>query len=120
MSENTPLYTSEPTVRSLGQTYYLYSDRIEFKTHLGAWDVPFSEIINLEIRPMFAMLDIIRGRYTVDQVLPSIKLDLADLEKHLSLDRNNGFWKQIRFTPDDPEAFLKAYNLARNENPGSI
>jgi hypothetical protein len=35
------------------------------------------------------------------------KLDLADLAEHVVLEKT-GFWKQFRFTPDDPEEFARA------------
>ena len=36
----------------------------------------------------------------------ALKLDLADLKEHVGLRRKNGFFKQLRFTPEDPPAFV--------------
>jgi hypothetical protein len=39
------------------------------------------------------------------------KLDLADLAEHVAIEKD-GFWKQFRITPDDPKAFIKAFEDA--------
>jgi hypothetical protein len=36
----------------------------------------------------------------------ALKLDLADLKKHVGIQRKNGWFKFIRFTPQNPEEFI--------------
>ena len=36
----------------------------------------------------------------------ALKLDLADLKEHVGIQRKNGFFKQLRFTPENPEEFV--------------
>jgi len=31
---------------------------------------------------------------------------LADLKEHVGIKRRNGFFKQLRFTPENPEEFV--------------
>ena len=35
-----------------------------------------------------------------------IKLDMADLHRHVLVRRKTGFWKRIAFTPDSPDEFV--------------
>jgi hypothetical protein len=54
-------------------------------------------------------------------LLRGIKLDLADISEHVVLEKT-GFWKQFRFTPDDPDEFVAAARAAlddfRSRKPG--
>jgi hypothetical protein len=36
----------------------------------------------------------------------ALKLDLADLNEHVGIKRKKGFFKQLRFTPEDPKEFV--------------
>ena len=36
----------------------------------------------------------------------ALKLDLADLKEHVGIKRRNGFFKQLRFTPEIPNEFV--------------
>jgi hypothetical protein len=36
----------------------------------------------------------------------ALKLDLADLNEHVGIRRKNGFFKQLRFTPENPKEFV--------------
>jgi hypothetical protein len=36
----------------------------------------------------------------------ALKLDLADLYEHVEIKRINGFFKQLRFTPENPKEFI--------------
>jgi hypothetical protein len=36
----------------------------------------------------------------------ALKLDLADFNEHVGIKRINGFFKQLRFTPENPEEFI--------------
>jgi hypothetical protein len=39
---------------------------------------------------------------------------MADLHDHVALEKT-GFWKQFRFTPDDPDAFVAAVRAALDD-----
>ena len=49
-----------------------------------------------------------------------MKLDLADLHEHVTLDKSSGLIRHLHFTPDDPAAFVAAVQraLAAYRRPG--
>ena len=47
----------------------------------------------------------------IGDLLKTVKLDFADLNEHIALEKT-GFWKQFRITPDDPRAFKAAVDEA--------
>jgi hypothetical protein len=99
---DTPLYQSKRTVKSLWQEYRIYRDRLELQSWflLHTLIVPASEIRNVEIRPS------IWGGWK--GFIWGIKLDNCDLCRHVLLTRKSGCFKRIGFAPDDPERFVSA------------
>jgi hypothetical protein len=111
-----PRYESKATVKSLWQAYRIYDDRLELDLHVfGTLRLPFDSIQELSVRPPLVIFDLFRGRYGLEQLLRGPKLDWADLHDHVVVERD-GFWKQFRFTPDDPQAFVTAFEQARAEH----
>jgi hypothetical protein len=107
-----PLYRTEPTGKSLWREYRLYADRIELDSiPWGKITVPLSDVRGVSVRKPGVLFDLCRGDYPLNQLLRGIKLDMADLCEHVVLEKT-GFWKQFRFTPDDPEAFTSAARAA--------
>jgi hypothetical protein len=98
---DTPLYTSKRTARSLWQQYRIYHDRLE----LQAWIlfhtvvVPVGEIRAIEVRP-----SVFSGRKGLTW---GIKLDICDLCRHVLLSKSRGLFKSIAFSPDDPVIFVE-------------
>jgi hypothetical protein len=46
--------------------------------------------------------------------LRALKLDLADLHEHVGITRRTGIFKQLRFTPENPEELVaRAKELLR-------
>ena len=101
MSE-TPLYRSKRTLKSLGQEYRIYRDRLE----LQAWIlfhtivVPRDEIQAVEVRPSFFI-----GGWK--GLTPGIKIDNCDLCRHVLVTKKRGLLKGIGFSPDEPEKFVE-------------
>jgi len=99
---DTPLYTSKRTVKSLWQEYRIYRDRLE----LQSWAlfhtiiVPADDIQAIELRPS------IFGGLTRGMTL-GIKNDLCDLCRHVLLTKKRGFFKRIGISPDEPEKFVE-------------
>jgi hypothetical protein len=98
---DTPLYTSKRTARSLWQQYRIYPDRLE----LQAWillhtvKLPLREIRWAQVRPsIFAGW---RG------MTWGIKIDNCDLCRHVLLAKRHGLFRRIGFSPDDPEKFVE-------------
>jgi len=107
-----PLYRTRPTAKSLWREYRLYADRIELDSiPWGTVTVPLSDVRDVSVRPAGVFFDLFRGDYPASQLLRGIKLDLADISEHVVLEKT-GFWKQFRFTPDDPDAFVSAARAA--------
>lgn len=93
---DTPIYTSKRTGRSLWQEYRIYRDRLE----LQSWFL-FHTIVILangiqavEVRP--------------PGIIWGVKLDNCNFCRHVLLTKKSGLFKRIGFSPDDPEKFLAA------------
>jgi len=95
-----PLYTSKPTWKSLGNTYYVYADRIalrcRFLFFVKTLIIKRDDLISIGVfNP-----PVIRTSFW------ALKLDLADMFEHVGIRRKNGFFTRLRFTPAHPEAFV--------------
>jgi len=97
---DTPLYKSSSTKKSIGNEYAIYADRIELKCRFPfitkTLVIKKDDLISIEIfKP-----PVIRTTFW------ALKLDLADLNEHVGIKRINGFFKQLRFTPENPKEFV--------------
>ena len=97
---DTSLYKSKRTVKSLWQEYRIYQDRLELQSWIlfRAIVVPANEIQATVVRP-----SIFSGRKGFTW---GIKIDNCDLCRHVLLTRKSGLFKHIGFSPDDPEKFV--------------
>jgi hypothetical protein len=96
-----PVYVSRRAPASLWQEYRIFPDRLELQSWIlfHTVVVPAREILEIEIRPsVFSK----RKGFTW-----GIKLDNADLCRHVLVRRKTGFWKCIAFTPDNPDEFVR-------------
>ena len=96
-----PLYISGPTKKSMGNQYGIFSDRIELKCSLPFISRTFvikkDDLVSIGVfKP-----PVIRTSWR------ALKLDLADLNEHVGITRKNGFFKQLRFTPENPQEFAE-------------
>ena len=98
----TPLYTSRRTVRSLWQEYRVYRDRLELQSwiFLHTIVVPKDEIQMVEVRPSF-FCGGCKG------LTLGIKIDNCDLCRHVLVTKKQGLLKGIAFSPDEPEKFVE-------------
>ena len=95
-----PLYESAPTKKSMGNKYSIYPDRIELKCRFPfvtkTLVIKKDDLISIETyKP-----PVIRTTFR------ALKLDFADLKEHVGIIRKNGFFKQLRFTPENPKEFV--------------
>ncbi|MGD0410549.1 MAG: hypothetical protein ABSC18_02505 [Verrucomicrobiota bacterium] len=97
----TPLYTSKRTLKSLWQRYRIHQDRLELQSWflLHTVVVPAKEIQAVEVRPS------VFGGWK--GFAWGIKLDNSDLCRHVLLERKSGLFKRIAFSPDNPEEFVE-------------
>ena len=96
-SIDNPVYESKATPRSLWNNYRIFNDRIELKFRLFFTKIiiPREKFVRVEIyKP-----PVIRSAFW------ALKLDLADLYTHVEIERNEGVFKKIRFTPANPNEF---------------
>ena len=100
-----PLYVSAKSFKNLWQEYRIYADRIELRSFCGQKIIRASDILAVEVRPRMVIGDIFRGRCFKESL--ALKLDLADLYRHVAIHRRSGWFKHIRITPDDPDTFVK-------------
>jgi hypothetical protein len=96
---DTPIYTSRRTGRSLWQEYRIHRNRLELQSWFlfHTLVVPANEIQAVEVRP-----SIFRGRAGF---IWGVKLDNCDFCRHILLIKKTGLFKRIGFSPDDPEKF---------------
>ncbi len=105
-SIETPLYKSVPTKKSIGNMYAIYSDRIELRCRF-----PFITKTLVIKKEDLISIDTYKPP-AIRTTFWALKLDLADLKEHVGIKRKNGFFKQLRFTPENPKEFvLKAREI---------
>jgi len=107
-----PRYTSKRSWRSLWQQYRIYTDRLDLPSFLRTRVIPFDDIVNIEVRPPLVVGDLFRGKSL--RYCWVLKLDMADLCRHVALHRKSGIMKRLRFSPDDPEEFVRECMVAMN------
>ena len=111
MSEH-PLYISKSTVKSFWQEYKIYDDHVEFSTLFGNISIPFDSIEKIEVQES-DVKGLLKGDLKLKGFRPALKLDWANFQEHVVLDKKTkGFVQRILFTPDDFEAFQKAFKEA--------
>lgn len=99
-----PLYISKSTARSLWQEYKIFSSHVEFATHLGTISIPFDQIESIEVQES-DVKGLLKGDLRLKGFKPALKLDWANFQEHVVLDKTTGFCKRFLFTPEDPQEF---------------
>ncbi len=108
---DTPLYVSPSTARSLWQEYRIYADRVEFATLLGTLTVPFESIESADVAGS-DMVALLKGDLRLKNFRPALKLDWANFQEHVVLDKRDGSIHRILFTPENPAEFIEALRRA--------
>ncbi len=115
MGQAEPLFVSRPTLKSVWQEYRIFPDRVELDLHLfGTIRVPLDDIAGVATRPKGVIFDVTRGDYGLKDLLRTLKLDWADLNEHVVIERESGVFRQFRLTPEDPEEFVRQLEAARS------
>lgn len=104
-------YTSKCTAKSLWQEYRIYNDHLEFGTLFGNVIIPFEQIENTSVMES-EIKGLLHGDLHLKNFRPALKLDWANFNEHVVLDKSAGNIKRVLFTPDDPTAFTMALNDA--------
>lgn len=107
-----PRYTSKSTVRSLWQEYRIYGDHLELDTHFGVVEVPFDAIERVEAKPSDLKQLVTRGDLQLKDFRPALKIDWANFQEHVVLDKDEGWVRRILFTPDDVSVFIRELEKA--------
>ena len=94
------LYKSTSTKKSIGNEYSIYADRIELKCRF-----PFITKTLIIKKDDIISIDTFKPP-VLRTTFRALKLDLADLNEHVGVRRKNGFFKQLRFTPNNPNEFV--------------
>lgn len=106
MPESSQLrYASRSTVRSLWQEYRIYGDHLELDTPFGVIEVPFDVIERIEARPSDLKQLVTQGDLQLRNFRPALKIDWANFQKHVVVDKDEGWVRRILFTPDDVSRF---------------
>ncbi len=97
---NIPLYVSSPTMKSLGNEYTIFPDRIDLRCGY----LFFHKIITVKKADIVSI-----GVFKPPVIRTSfkaLKLDLADFYEHVGITRKGGIFSQLRFTPENPQKFV--------------
>jgi hypothetical protein len=97
---DTPIYISKRTTRSLWQEYRIYPDRLELQCWIALHTlvIPANEIQEIKVRP-----SVFSGQKGFTW---GVKIDNCDLCRHVLVVKKSGILKRIGFSPDDPEKFV--------------
>ena len=104
-SATEPRYTSQSTIRSLWQEYRIYSDHLELDTHFGVIVIPFDAVERVQARPSDLGQLVTHGDLQLKDFRPALKIDWANFQEHVVIDKKEGWVRRILFTPDDVSAF---------------
>ena len=108
---DTPLYTSKRTAKSLWQQYRIYRDRIELQSWILLHTVvlPIDEIQAVKLRPsvLGGWKRLMWGTNIDFSDMWGIKIDFCDLCPHVLLRKTSGLFNGIGFSPDEPEKFVE-------------
>lgn len=96
-----PLYQSGPSKKSMGNEYSIYLDRIELKCRF-----PFFKKTLIIAKDDLVSIDVFSPP-VIRTTFCALKLDSADFNKHVGLERKKGLFKKLRFTPANPEEFVQ-------------
>jgi hypothetical protein len=106
--EQQPIYRSKRSFMSFWHEYRIFDDRVELHVLLKTITVPFDEVEGAEVANSY--LEGVRLQLRGGKM--GIKLDLADWNRHVVLDKSTGFFRHIAFTPDDPDMFRATLETA--------
>jgi hypothetical protein len=95
-----PLYESRAAKKSIDNEYYIYADRIELRCRS-----PFITKTLVIKRDDLISIDIFKPP-VIRTTFWALTLDRADFNEHVGIQRRNGFFKQLRFTPENPKEFV--------------
>ena len=105
--KNYQTYVSKACAKSLWNEYRVYEDRVELKF----WLFFKTFVISYENMISIALFDppFMKTKFW------AFKLDWADFNQHVGIERKNGFMKHLRFTPQEPDKFVAAIGQYFNE-----
>jgi hypothetical protein len=108
---DTPLYASKRTAKSLWQQYRSYRDRLELESWILLHTVvlPTDEIQAVKVRPSVVggLMGFTWGMKKDFCDMWGIKIDFCDLCPHVLLRKKSGLFNAIGFSPDEPERFVE-------------
>ncbi len=94
------VYKSAATLKSLGNEYSIFADRIELN-----WGFPLVALKLIIHRDDLVSIGVFKPP-VIRTTFWALKLDLADLHEHVGIQRRSGIFKQLRFTPEKPKEFI--------------
>jgi hypothetical protein len=112
---NKLIYKSKSTFKSLWQEYLIYDDHVEFSTHFGNLTIPFDAIENVQVKPS-DVKGLMKGDLQLKGFKPALKLDWANFQEHVILDKKDGRCRRFLFTPENPQEFKEILDKLLKEN----
>ncbi|MFH1686552.1 MAG: hypothetical protein ABIE70_03415 [bacterium] len=108
------LYVSKSTLKSLWQEYRIFGDRVEFATLFGTISIPIENVEQIEVRQS-DVKGLLTGDLGLKNFRPAIKLDWANFQDHVVLDKKEGFCRRFLFTPGNPNEFKEVLQRVMSE-----
>ena len=107
--------------RSLFLKYEIFDDKVRIQSILPFYrfDISYDNIEKVEIGSPPVFWDKIKKGYYSAKYgfgFRILKNDLADLSRHVTIEKRNGCWKQIRITPENPEESYRTLISAIQEH----
>ena len=106
-----PIYTSMSTAKSFWQEYKIYNDHLEFDTLFGLINIPFDIIESIDVQES-DVKGLLKGDLKLKGFRPAVKLDWANFQEHVVLDKSAGLCRRFLFTPHNPLEFKKVLDEA--------
>ena len=115
LSNQTPLYVSKRSFKNLWQAYRIYPDRIELQCWMAfhTLKIPLRKIAEIHIRSAFSIKDLFAGKRWHSFL--GLKIDLADLCRHIAITKESRIMRLIAFTPDNPDEFADIMKLLKDK-----
>jgi hypothetical protein len=107
------IYSSKGSLKSLWSEYNIYSDKLELKSIFTNLTIPFENIESFT-KAESDLEELIHGHLHLKNFKPALKLDWANFQEHLVVDKTDGIIHRILFTPDNIDEFMEALSKAVN------
>jgi hypothetical protein len=113
--EDNLIYSSVGTLKSLWSDYKIFSDRLELHSIFCNLTIPFENIEKFT-KEESDLEELIKGHLHLKNFKPALKLDFANFQEHIVIDKTDGLIHRILFTPENIDEFMEQLTEAINKH----